>query len=108
VRKRTRRPPRRGEAIYFQLSKRILLRGKWLRYSSHRRAGHFNRLTDDIIDTIIEHASNAPHEASGVSMIYWHGSWPSKPYDNAFGFRRTGVRSHGLGLSSSITQWSHF
>lgn len=59
-------------------------------YSSHRRAGHFNRLTDDIIDTIIEHASNAPHEASGVSMMYWHGSWSSKPHDSAFGFRRTG------------------
>lgn len=59
-------------------------------YSSHRRAGHFNRLTDDIIDTIIEHASNAPHEASGVSMMYWHGSWSSKPHDNAFGFRKTG------------------
>jgi FAD binding domain/Berberine and berberine like len=59
-------------------------------YSSHRRAGHFERLTTDIIDTLIEHASNAPHEASGVSIMYWHGPWSSKPYDNAFGFRRTG------------------
>ena len=59
-------------------------------YSSHRRAGHFKRLTDDIVETIIEHASNAPHEASGITMMYWHGPWCAKPHDNAFGFRRTG------------------
>jgi hypothetical protein len=58
--------------------------------SSHRRAGHFKRLTEDIIDTITEHASNAPHEASGITMIYWHGPWCARPHDNAFGFRRTG------------------
>jgi hypothetical protein len=58
--------------------------------SSHRRAGHFKRLTEDIIDTIAEHASNAPHEASGITMIYWHGPWCARPHDNAFGFRRTG------------------
>lgn len=59
-------------------------------YSSHRRAGHFERLTSDIIETIMQHASNVPHEASGISMMYWHGPWSSKPHDNAFGFRRTG------------------
>src|SRR5271154_7413536 len=59
-------------------------------YSSHRRAGHFKRLSDDVIETVIEHASNAPHEASGITMIYWHGPWCAKPHDNAFGFRRTG------------------
>jgi hypothetical protein len=59
-------------------------------YSSHRRAGHFKRLSDDIIETIIEHASNAPHEASGITMMYWHGPWCAKPHDNAFGFRRIG------------------
>jgi FAD binding domain/Berberine and berberine like len=59
-------------------------------FSSHRRAGHFKRLTDDVVETIIEHASNAPHEASGVTMMYWHGPWCAKPHDNAFGFRRTG------------------
>jgi hypothetical protein len=59
-------------------------------YSSHRRAGHFMEITPDIIDSIIEHASNAPHEASGVTMMYWHGPWSAKPHDNAFGFRRTG------------------
>jgi len=59
-------------------------------YSSHRRAGHFERLTSDIIETIMEHASNVPHEASGISMLYWHGPWTSKPHDNAFGFRRPG------------------
>ncbi len=59
-------------------------------YSSHRRGGHFKRLTEDIIDTITEHASNAPHEASGITMMYWHGPWCTRPHDNAFGFRRTG------------------
>jgi FAD/FMN-containing dehydrogenase len=58
--------------------------------SSHRRGGHFKRLTDDVIDTITEHASNAPLEASGITMMYWHGPWCAKPHDNAFGFRRTG------------------
>ncbi|MGC1676129.1 MAG: FAD-binding oxidoreductase [Candidatus Binataceae bacterium] len=59
-------------------------------HSSHRRGGHFKRLTDDVIETIVEHASNAPHEASGITMMYWHGPWSAKPHDNAFGFRRTG------------------
>jgi len=59
-------------------------------YSSHRRAGHFENLTEDIIDGIIAHASSAPHEASGITLIYWHGPWCAKPKDNAFGFRRTG------------------
>jgi hypothetical protein len=59
-------------------------------YSSHRRAGHFNRLTEDVVDTLTEHASNAPHEASGITMMYWHGPWCAKAHDNAFGFRRTG------------------
>ena len=59
-------------------------------YSSHRRSGHVQELTDGLIDVIAEYASNAPSEASGISMIYWHGPWCSKPHDNAFGFRRTG------------------
>jgi hypothetical protein len=59
-------------------------------HSSHRRGGHFKRLTEDIIDTIIEHSTHAPHETSGVTMMYWHGPWCVKPQDNAFGFRRTG------------------
>jgi FAD/FMN-containing dehydrogenase len=59
-------------------------------HSSHRRGGHFQRLTEDVIDTIIEHSSNAPHETSGVTLMYWHGPWCAKPRDNAFGFRRTG------------------
>lgn len=59
-------------------------------YSSHRRAGHFKRITESIIDVITDHASNAPHEASGITMMYWHGPWCAKPHDNAFGFRRTG------------------
>ena len=40
--------------------------------------------------TIIEHLPSAPHEASGITMMYWHGPWCAKPHDNAFGFRRTG------------------
>jgi hypothetical protein len=59
-------------------------------YSSHRRGGHFKRLTADIIHTIIEHASKVPHDMSGITMMYWHGPWCAKPYDNAFGFRRPG------------------
>ena len=59
-------------------------------YSSHRRAGHFKKLTEEIVDAIIEHLPNAPHEASGVTMMYWHGPWCANPHDNAFGFRRTG------------------
>jgi FAD/FMN-containing dehydrogenase len=59
-------------------------------YSSHRRAGHFKGLTDDITDCMIENASNAPHEASGITVMYWHGPWCARPHDNAFGFRRTG------------------
>jgi hypothetical protein len=59
-------------------------------YSSHRRAGHIKRLTDDVVETIIEHASTVPHEASGITMMYWHGLWCARPHDNAFGFRRTG------------------
>jgi FAD/FMN-containing dehydrogenase len=59
-------------------------------HSSHRRGGHFKRLSEDVIDTIIEHSSAAPHETSGVTMMYWHGPWCAKPHDNAFGFRRTG------------------
>ena len=59
-------------------------------YSSHRRAGHLERLTDDIIDVVTEHASSAPHEASGITLMYWHGPWSAQPHDNAFGFRRTG------------------
>jgi hypothetical protein len=59
-------------------------------HSSHRRGGHFQRLTDEVIETIVENASNAPHEASGITMMYWHGPWSAKPHDNAFGFRRSG------------------
>jgi Berberine and berberine like len=59
-------------------------------HSSHRRGGHFKKLTEDVIDTIIDNSTNAPHETSGVTMMYWHGPWCAKPQDNAFGFRRTG------------------
>jgi hypothetical protein len=59
-------------------------------YSSCRRGGHVRKLNDEVITTIVEHASNAPTEESGISMIYWHGPWSSKPRDNAFGFRRSG------------------
>jgi hypothetical protein len=59
-------------------------------YSSHRRSGHFETPSDDIIEVITEYASNAPSEASGITMMYWHGPWCSKSHDNAFGFRRIG------------------
>ena len=44
-------------------------------HSSHRRGSHFKGLTTDIIRTIIEHASKAPHEMSEITMMYWHGTW---------------------------------
>jgi len=59
-------------------------------YSSHRRSGHFEQLTADTIDVIADYTHSAPSEASGISMIYWHGPWCSGSHDNAFGFRRTG------------------
>jgi hypothetical protein len=59
-------------------------------YSSHRRARHIKRLRDDVVETIIEYASNAPHEANGITMMYWHGPRCAKPHDYAFGLRRTG------------------
>src|SRR5579883_1780613 len=44
----------------------------------------------ETIDAIVEHATRAPTEASGITMIYWHGPWSSEPRDDAFGFRQTG------------------
>jgi FAD/FMN-containing dehydrogenase len=59
-------------------------------YSSHRRGGHFERLTEETIEVIAEYASNSPSESSGITMMYWHGPWCSIPRDDAFGFRVTG------------------
>jgi hypothetical protein len=59
-------------------------------YSSHRRGGHLEHLTDEAIDVIAEYESGVPSESSGITMMYWHGPWCSKPHDNAFGFRRVG------------------
>jgi FAD/FMN-containing dehydrogenase len=59
-------------------------------YSSHRRGGHFQRLTEETVEVIVEYASNAPTESSGITMMHWHGPWCSIPRDNAFGFRVTG------------------
>jgi hypothetical protein len=77
--------------------------------SSHRRAGHFKALSDDVIETIIEHASNAPHEASGITMMYWHRPWCARPHENAFGFRRIGfefwVYSYRCKASGQQKSW---
>ena len=59
-------------------------------YSSHRRGGHFERLTEETVEVIAEYASNAPSASSGITMMYWHGPWCSIPRDDAFGFRVTG------------------
>jgi FAD/FMN-containing dehydrogenase len=59
-------------------------------YSTCRRAGHLENLSADNIEVIIEHSTNAPTEASGITMIYWHGPWSLTPRDDAFGFRRVG------------------
>jgi FAD/FMN-containing dehydrogenase len=58
--------------------------------ASHRRAGHFERLTGSVIDVIMEYSANSPSESSGITMMYWHGPWSAQAHDNAFGFRRTG------------------
>ena len=57
---------------------------------SGMRGGHFEHLSDDTIDVIAEYASSVPTESSGITMMYWHGPWCSKPHDNSFGFRRVG------------------
>jgi FAD/FMN-containing dehydrogenase len=59
-------------------------------YSSCRRGGHFEQITPELIETIVDYASNSPSEASGITMVYWHGPWSAQAHDNAFGFRRTG------------------
>ncbi|HEX4211670.1 MAG TPA: FAD-dependent oxidoreductase [Candidatus Binataceae bacterium] len=59
-------------------------------FASCRRGGHLEDLNDEAIAAIVEHASNSPSEASGITIIYWHGPWSAKQQDNAFGFRRTG------------------
>jgi FAD/FMN-containing dehydrogenase len=61
--------------------------GDW---ASHRRAGHLLRLDAGPIDAIAEHASSGPTETCGISMVYWHGEWCSRPRDDGFGFRRAG------------------
>jgi hypothetical protein len=78
-------------------------------YSSHRRGGHFEHLDEDTIEVITEHASNAPSESSGITMMYWHGPWSSQPHDNAFGFRRVGyeywVHSYWKKKSDQKKSW---
>ena len=59
-------------------------------YSSCRRGGHLEWLDDDAIEVIVDFASSAPSESSGITMMYWHGPWCSQSHDNAFGFRRVG------------------
>jgi FAD/FMN-containing dehydrogenase len=59
-------------------------------YASRRRGGHCERLTSDAIEVIVDHASNAPTEAGGITLVHWHGPWTSGKHDNAFGFRRAG------------------
>jgi hypothetical protein len=61
--------------------------GDW---ASHRRAGHLTRLEPGPVEVIAEHAARGPTEACGISMIYWHGRWCSRPRDDGFGFRRVG------------------
>ncbi len=78
-------------------------------YSSHRRGGHFERLTDGAIELITEYASNSPSESSGITMMHWHGPWCAKPHDNAFGFRRVGyeywVHSYWLKVAERKKSW---
>jgi hypothetical protein len=79
-------------------------------YCSHRKSGHFEHLSEDVVNIISEYASDAPSEASGITMTYWHGSWCSQPQDNAFGFRRTGyefwVHSYWKKAEERHKSWS--
>src|SRR5260370_41911963 len=59
-------------------------------YSSHRRGGHFERLSEETIEGIAEYSSNAPSESSGITMMYWHGRGGQRPGEDAFGFARAG------------------
>lgn len=59
-------------------------------YSSHRKSGHFEQLTEETIDVIAQYTHSAPNESSGITMIYWHGPWCCGSHDNAFGFRVIG------------------
>ena len=61
-------------------------------YYSHRRAGHLEQLSASVIDTIIEHAADAPAKSYGIAIIYWHRPWSAQPHNNAFGFRRCGYQ----------------
>ena len=49
-------------------------------YSSHRKSGHIETLSEDVINVITEYASNAPSEASGITMTYWHGPWCARTH----------------------------
>jgi hypothetical protein len=79
-------------------------------YSSHRRSGHLSRLSENILDVIDEYTASAPSESSGLTLIYWHGPWSSRPHDNAFGFRRVGfeywVHSYWKRVSDHRRSWN--
>lgn len=61
--------------------------GDWC---SVRRAGHLRHLDSGAIDVIERNSARGPAESRGITMIYWHGPWVERSYDNAFGFRRRG------------------
>jgi len=61
--------------------------GEWC---SVRRAGHLECLDSGAIEVIERNSARGPAESRGITMIYWHGPWVEKSYDNAFGFRRRG------------------
>src|SRR5260370_34559774 len=44
-------------------------------HSSHRRGGHFARLTEENVEVIAGYASHAPIESSGITMMYGHVAW---------------------------------
>lgn len=79
-------------------------------YSSHRKSGHFEQLTADTIDVIAQYTHSAPSEASGITMIYWHGPWCSGSHDNAFGFRHTGfefwIHTYWKKASERLQSWA--
>jgi FAD/FMN-containing dehydrogenase len=58
--------------------------------ASHRRAGHFYRLSEELAETIKEKIVNTRQRNSAITMMNWHGRWSSESNLNAFGFRKAG------------------
>lgn len=59
-------------------------------YASHRRAGHFRVLSEELVDIIVECAGQDNCETDGINMMHWHGPWATPQPESAFAFRHCG------------------